>query len=166
MAVTSEKAEKKFTGWHMLLWLFGFFGVMFIANGFFIYYARTSWPGVVEESPYQASQNYNKTLAEAEAQNLRDWHMALSLKRRQQSVFLVIEARDSNGKALTDLDIEATVGRPVTEDFDHGLTLVTSGEGSYQAEIGALDPGRWRIELEASRQGELLFQTHEIVALK
>ena len=166
MAGKTEKAEKKFTGKHVLLWLFGFFGVMFIANGFFVYYARTSWPGVVEDSPYQASQNYNKTLAEAEEQKLRDWHMALSLKRRQQDVFLVIEAKDKDGKPLTDLTIEATVGRQVTEDYDHALTLSPAGDGIYQGEIGSLDPGRWRVEFEALQQGQLLFRTHEIVALK
>nr|WP_321458411.1 FixH family protein [uncultured Cohaesibacter sp.] len=166
MAVTTDKTEKKFTGKHMLLWLFGFFGVMFIANGFFVYYARTSWPGVVEESPYQASQNYNKTLAEAEEQKQRNWHMEMALKRSQQKVFLVITAKDKDGTPLTDLTINATVGRPVTEDFDHALTLAPSGDGVYQAEIGSLDPGRWRVEFEALQQGQSLFQTHEIIALK
>ena len=166
MAVTTDKAEKKFTGKHMLLWLFGFFGVMFIANGFFVYYARSTWPGVVEESPYQASQNYNKTLAEAAAQKQRDWHMQLALKRSQQSVILVVEAKDKDGQPLTDLTINATVGRQVTEEFDHVVTLSPSGTGIYQGEIGTLEPGRWRVEFDASQQGQKLFQTHEIVALK
>ncbi|WP_394700964.1 FixH family protein [uncultured Cohaesibacter sp.] len=166
MAVSSGKREKKLTGWHVLLWLFGFFGVMFVVNGFFVYYARSTWPGVVEDSPYQASQNYNRTLAEAEAQKDRNWHMEMALKRSQQSVFLVLEAKDKVGKPLTDLTVEANVGRVVTEDFDHKLTLVASGDGVYQGEIGTLEPGRWRIKLEAMQDGQPRFQTNETIALQ
>ena len=161
-----DKVQKKLTGKHVFLILCGFFGVMFIANGFFVYYARTSWPGVVEKSPYQASQNFNQTIAEAEAQEALDWHMGLSLKRRQNEVLLVVSARDSLDNPIKDLTINANVGRPATETFDHQLTLSSAGDGLYQASIGTLDPGRWRVSFEASQKGEVKFQSNDILNLK
>ncbi|WP_316859038.1 FixH family protein [uncultured Cohaesibacter sp.] len=165
MGTKSEKGEKKLTGRHVLYWLFGFFGVMFIANGFFVYYARSTWPGVVEDSPYEASQNYNKTLKQAAAQDARNWHLAVSFEKGGKDVLLSIDARDDKGAPLSDLTILANVGRPATEDFDHHLTLAPSSDGLYRAAIGSLSPGRWRVKIEALQQGLLQFQTNEIVTL-
>lgn len=161
-----DRKEKKLTGKHVLLWVCGFFGVMFIANGFFVYYARTTFPGVVENSPYQASQNYNKTLAEAAAQEARSWQMEMQFKRRGNDVFLVLSARDKLGNPLDDLAINANVGRPVTDTYDHQVLLQPNGEGVYQAQIGALDPGRWRISFEATQNNEVKFQSTDTVTLK
>ena len=162
----TETGEKKFTGKHALIWISCFFGVMFIANGFFVYYARTSWPGVVEKSPYTASQNFNKTITAAEVQEARGWQMALELKRRQNEVFLVVVAKDKNGNAIEDLTILANVGRPVTETFDHNLTLDRAEDGVYQAKIGTLDPGRWRVKFEALQKDEVKFQSLDTILLK
>jgi len=161
-----QGGEKKLTGRHVLIWICGFFGVMFIANGFFVYYARTSWPGVVEKSPYTASQNFNKTLSEAAAQDALGWAMSLEFKRRQSEVYLVVSARDKLGNAIDDLTIEANVGRPATENFDHNLTLEPTSDGVYQAKIGALDPGRWRVKFEALQKGEVKFQSLDTISLK
>ena len=161
-----QGGEKKFTGKHVLIWISCFFGVMFIANGFFVYYARTTWPGVVEKSPYTASQNFNKTLSEAAAQEARGWAMAMEFKRRQNEVYLVIIAKDKLGNPIEDLTIEANVGRPATEDFDHNLTLEAAAGGTYQAKIGNLDPGRWRIKFEALQKNEVKFQSLGTISLK
>ena len=158
--------EKKFTGKHVLIWLGCFFGAMFIANGFFVYYARTTWPGVVEQSPYQASQNYNKTLAEAEAQNQRSWHMDMQLKRSQSEIFLVIIAKDKLNNPLNDLTIIANIGRPTTEVFDQELNLQADGNGIYRAKVATLDPGMWRIKMEALQNDQVMFQTLETLSLK
>ncbi|SNY91940.1 Nitrogen fixation protein FixH [Cohaesibacter sp. ES.047] len=161
-----DASEKKLTGWHVLLWICGFFAVVFTANGAFVYYASTSWPGVVEQSPYQASQNYNNTLKEAQAQADRQWQMGIELKRRQNDVFLIVEARDKLDNPITDLVIEANIGRPATESFDRQLTLSSKTGGTYQGTIGTLDPGRWRIKLEALEDSEVMFQTLQTVTLK
>lgn len=161
-----QGGEKKLTGKHVLLWISCFFGVMFFANGMFVYYARTSWPGVVEKSPYTASQNFNKTLSKAAAQEARGWAMGMEFKRRQNEVYLVISAKDKLGNPIEDLTIEANVGRPATESFDHNLTLEGGPGGLYQAKIAALDPGRWRVEFEALQKGEVKFQSLDTISLK
>ncbi|PLW74899.1 nitrogen fixation protein FixH [Cohaesibacter celericrescens] len=166
MGTAMNKKEKKFTGKHVLIWLGCFFGVMFFANGMFVYFARSTWPGVVEQSPYQASQNYNKTLAEAEAQNERSWHMEVELKRSQSGVYLELLAKDKLNNPLNDLSITANVGRPTTETQDQELSLEAAGDGLYRAKVAALNPGNWRIKIEASQKGEVMFQTLETITLK
>ncbi len=92
--------------------------------------------------------------------------MTLEMKRRQNEVFLVVAAKDKNGNAIEDLTIQANVGRPVTETFDHNLTLDAAGDGVYQAKIGALDPGRWRVKFEALQKDEVKFESLDTILLK
>ena len=40
MAHTDTSEPRPFTGRDLLIWLGAFFGVMFIANGFFVYFAQ------------------------------------------------------------------------------------------------------------------------------
>lgn len=155
----APKGEKKLTGFHVLMWVLGFFGVMFIANGFFVYYANTSWPGVEVQSPYNESQNFSSKIADARKQEDRGWQLNAQLKRRQNDVYLVIEAKDKLGNALDDLVVKAEVGRPVNEQNDQKVALAGRGEGIYQVKLGALDPGRWRVKIEAFEQDILKFRS-------
>lgn len=159
MANQTQKPKKELTGKHVLMWVLGFFGVMFIANGFFVYYANTSWPGVEVESSYKEGQIYDQKLAEAREQQERAWHVDAQLKRSSGDVLLVVEAKDKLGNALTGLQIKAEVGRPITEVQDHKVDLSDMGEGQYRASLGTLDPGRWRVKLEAFEKDELKFKS-------
>ena len=57
------------TGRHVLAWLGGFFLVMFAANGALIYFALHTLHGEAMENSYDASQAFNKRIAEARAQD-------------------------------------------------------------------------------------------------
>ncbi|MCT4655946.1 MAG: FixH family protein [Cohaesibacter sp.] len=159
MTNPAEKPEKQLTGKHVLMWVLGFFGVMFVANGFFIYYANTSWPGVEVESSYKEGKIYDEKLEQARQQEERAWHVDAQLKRSSGQVFLVIEAKDKLGNALSGLDIKAEVGRPITDSQDHKLELVAEGNGIYKADVGTLDPGRWRVKISAFEKDELKFKS-------
>lgn len=159
MATQQKKPTKELTGKHVLMWVLGFFGVMFIANGFFVYYANVSWPGVEVESSYKEGKVYDQKLANAREQQERAWHVDAQLKRSAGEVVLVVDAKDKLGNALNGLIIKAEVGRPITEVQDHELDLVEKGEGLYTASLGTLDPGRWRVKLEAFEKDELKFKS-------
>ncbi|MCV6547136.1 MAG: FixH family protein [Cohaesibacter sp.] len=159
MANPAPKKQKELTGKHVLMWVLGFFGVMFIANGFFVYYANISWPGVEVESSYKEGQVYDQKLAEARAQQQRAWAIDAQLKRSAGDVILVVEAKDKQGNALTGLSIKAEVGRPITEAQDHKGDLSEKGDGLYTLSLGALDPGRWRVKLDAFEKDELKFKS-------
>ena len=156
---TENGKEKKLTGKHVLIWIFCFFGVMFIANGFFIYYANTSWPGVEVQSPYNESQNFDSKIEEARKQEARGWQLTAELKRSQNDVYLVVDAKDKLGNPLRDLTLKAEIGRPANEENDQKLELDGRGEGIYQAKLGPLDPGRWRVKIEAFEKDELKFRS-------
>ena len=130
-----------FRGRHVLMSLTGFFGVMLIANGLFVYFALSTFTGS-DSDPYRRGLHYNDTLAAAERQAEKGWQTSLSYDAAKRRLSLGLT--DAKSRPVTGLQIEAVVGRPVTDKEDHALSLKEEASGVYSAEI-ELPPGQWVI---------------------
>jgi nitrogen fixation protein FixH len=128
-------------GRHVLMSLIGFFGVMLIANGLFVYFALSTFTGS-DSDPYRRGLHYNDTLQAAVRQAEKDWQASLSYDaaKRRLSLGLI----DNQSRPVTGLQIEALVGRPVTDKEDRALPLKEEASGIYSADID-LAPGQWVI---------------------
>ena len=65
-------------GRHVLIGMIAFFGLIFLANGIFLYYALTTFGGGDTGSPYRSGLHYNETLAEAARAAERGWKAELT----------------------------------------------------------------------------------------
>jgi nitrogen fixation protein FixH len=126
-------------GRHVLMSLIGFFGVMLIANGLFVYFALSTFTGS-DSDPYRRGLHYNETLAAAERQAEKGWQSSLSYDEGKRR--LSLDLTDLQSRPITGLQIGAVVGRPVTDKEDHSLVLKEGASGVYSAEI-ELPPGQW-----------------------
>ena len=66
-----QTTGRRITGRQVLFGILGFFGVVFAANGAFIFFALDSFTGLATDSPYQRGIEYNQTLAAAAEQRHR-----------------------------------------------------------------------------------------------
>ena len=64
-------------GRHVLLGLVAFFGLIFLVNGVFIYYALSTFGGGDTSDPYRKGLHYNDTLAEAAREAEQGWDAKL-----------------------------------------------------------------------------------------
>ena len=64
---------KGIEGRHVLLGFIAFFGVIFLVNGIFVYYALGTFGGGDTSDPYRKGLHYNDTLAEAARQADQGW---------------------------------------------------------------------------------------------
>ena len=92
------------TGRHVLAWLGGFFLVMFAANGALIYFALHTLHGEALENSYDASQAFNKRIAEARAQDERGWKADVLTRAEGAGERVMVEFHDRNGAPISDLD--------------------------------------------------------------
>jgi nitrogen fixation protein FixH len=149
------------TGWHMLSIVFAFFGTIIAVNLVMAFAATGTFPGLVVENSYVASQHYDELLAKSQAQDAAGWQHELSIDEGQIDFRLATAA----GTPAADLTVTAYVGRPSTTREDRMLTLTPLGRGRYQS-VDALPPGRWELDLEARHGGELVFRTSNEVFVK
>jgi len=134
------RSPRPITGRTVLVIAVAAFSVVIGANLAMLFAATGSFPGLVVENSYVASQGWDARTA---AQSALGWEARLVHDGR------VLEARiaDRTGAPVTGLAVRATIGRPANSGTDRVLTLTGAG-GVYRAPV-VLEPGQWRIELTA-----------------
>ncbi|MGB3625456.1 MAG: FixH family protein [Henriciella sp.] len=141
--------DAKLKGWHVLLIMLGFFGVMFAVNGVFLYSAITSFPGEDVEKSYVQGLDYNSTLEARRAQAEAGW----TVRAGVEAGTLIVELGAAEGEPVSTLAVTATLRRLVTDADDLIVALQPAGSrGRYESELPGLDTGRWEILIEARRK--------------
>jgi len=137
------------TGRHVLLGLVIFFGIMFLANGFLVYYAVSTFSGGHRPNPYRSGLNYNETIAEAERQAALGW--AGQTDYDKSAGRLTLRLTDTSAAPVTGLSLSGTLVRPAVESDDRAVTFREWAEGVYVSDV-TLDPGNWVLSVESSKQ--------------
>jgi nitrogen fixation protein FixH len=150
-------------GRHVLLGLIAFFGLIFLVNGIFAYYAITTFGGGDTNNPYQKGINYNETVAEAARDTELGWQAQLTYGAAAGRLTLSLTDRD--GHNVSGLHFSGTIGRPATDREDLSTKFDEAESGTYAATV-RLAPGQWIVQLhsdELSRAGDPVFRLKQRV---
>lgn len=137
-------AGRPFTGRHMLLSMFAFFGVIIAVNLLLMVMALTTDNGLVVKNSYVASQDFNRKLADARAQAALNWTVEIAYA----DATTILTYRDADGQPVTGLHVRARIGRPVTDRDDRQVTLYEGAAGTYTF-AGLMPSGYWDIDVIA-----------------
>ena len=138
----------RFTGWHMLATMVGFFGVVIAVNLFMARMAIGTFGGTVVDNSYVASQQFNGWLEKARAQERLGWTVAMTLGADRR-----IEVRvAAHGAPLTGVTASAVAEHPLGRAPDVRLAFADAAGGALRATT-ALPPGRWLVRLTLWRGG-------------
>jgi nitrogen fixation protein FixH len=133
---------RRFTGWHMFAILVAFFGTVIAVNFVMAWYATHTFGGTVVDNSYVASQEFNRWLAEARAQDKLGWtnHVTLDADRH------VTISASAKGQPLAGLSAGAVARHPLGRAADIPLRFVAAGPGQLRS-TSALPAGRWLVHL-------------------
>lgn len=135
--------QKELKGWHVLLIMLAFFGVMFSVNGVFLYQAITSFPGEDVKKSYVQGLNYNDTLAARAAQAELGWRAEAGLQDDQ----IVFRLQDADGQDLSNFAVIGELRRSATRDHDQAVAFTSNVDGSYTTDALDLERGQWRLRI-------------------
>lgn len=135
--------EAKLKGWHVLLIMLGFFGVMFAVNGVFLFHAITSFPGEDVKKSYVQGLNYNDTLAQRAAQAELGWTAEAGWRDDQ----LIFRLKDETGEALSNMSVIGELRRQTTRSGDRAIVYTAVGGGEYIVEDATLAAGLWALRI-------------------
>ncbi len=154
------------TGRGVLLWLTGFFGLIFATNAAFITVAVKTFRGEDEQLPYLQGVEYNDTLAHRALQKKLGWQATISAVRHPDgSVRVGVSLRQPNGKAPPAERISGELRHPSDENRDQVLRLVSEGGGAYHADLPNVSRGIWDVVLKSDK-GNAPFEAVRRVLLK
>jgi nitrogen fixation protein FixH len=150
-------------GRHVLLGLIAFFGLIFLVNGIFAYYAITTFGGGDTSNPYQKGLDYNDRVEEAARDAELGWQAQLTYGAA--SGRLAFSLTDRDGHPVSGLHFSGTIGRPATDREDLSAKFNEAERGGYAAMV-RLAPGQWIVQLhsdELSRAGDPVFRLKQRV---
>jgi nitrogen fixation protein FixH len=163
----SDDEGRPFTGWMALAILVGFFGTIFCANAFLVFYAISTFSGEQEASPYEHGLAYDKDIAAARAQEARGWRVSVNALRPQSGAPALIDItmRDADDQPIQGLAVTAALEFPADKKLDRHATVNEAEPGDYRADA-SMRPGQWDLVIEARRDGERLFRSRNRIVLR
>ena len=146
-----------FTGRKMLIVMLSFFGVVIGVNLLMAWLAVRDFRGVVVDSGYVASQDFNADHARLVEQAARGWQ----IEARDVGGAAMLTFRHADGSPITGLRLTVRALRTADGRADTALTLVETGPGLYAANE-SLAPGRWQLAFIAEGDGPRYARTIDL----
>jgi nitrogen fixation protein FixH len=145
--MTHTALTRHFTGWHMLMIMTAFFGVVFVVNGVLVFSAMHSWTGLVVENSYVASQTFD-----ADTERLAFARKDLRHQLHYQDGQLKLDLKTVDGAPANATDVRVEIGRPADNSQDQSLALIGDGSGGYFA-TAKLANGVWTGNIKGRLNG-------------
>jgi nitrogen fixation protein FixH len=165
MSVSRRAKPRELTGRAVLLWLLGFFGVVFAVNGVLVKAATSTFGGVETMSSYKAGLQFKDEEAKAERQDDLRWHIDGTIMRdRSGEAVLDIAARDEKGAPVAGLKAVARLAHPADERLDHVIELTRTGAGQFHGHAAA-QRGQWELFVDLYRGDDRVFRSRSRVTL-
>ncbi len=166
MALFRNEKPRELTGRAVLIWLIGFFGLVFVVNGIMAKAAISTFGGVETQSSYKAGQMFEQEVKLAKAQDDLRWHVdgKLNLDRVGEAV-LDMTVRDAAGQPVGGLNADARLWHPEDSRRDHVIPMSKAGPGAFHGEAHA-QSGRWELIVDFYRGGQRMFRSRSEIVLK
>ncbi|WP_312164508.1 FixH family protein [Phenylobacterium sp.] len=147
--MTVQAARKPFrvTGWHVLISVIAFFGVVIAVDSLFLVLAYRSHPGQVSVTPYEDGLAYNRAVAQRRAQAALGW----SATAAPAESGVVVAIADAGGGPVAGLKLTGLLRRPATEAGEFALTFVETAPGRYHAPVRPA-AGAWDVHVQSQGQ--------------
>lgn len=151
VARTGPRKSDRFIPWYFV----GFFALLFMFDGVFVYLATSTHTGVVTEQAYQKGIDYNETIAAADARDALGWQSEITYSTDGQLNFSVQDAADG---IISGAKVVAEMTRPTHNGVDFDQPLQETAPGVYQAPIKFPLDGVWDVRIYVTWQ-QKQFQT-------
>jgi len=154
------------TGRKVLFGILAFFGVIFMVNGAFVYFALSSWPGLTTEKAYEQGRDYNQTLSGAEAQESLGWSSHIEFTADLERHVFRIMFKDNEGQPLSGLRVRASFQRPVGDGKVIVVVLPEVANGEYQSPVLFPLAGKWQANIEAGMNDDVRYHMRYTITVE
>lgn len=159
MTARTSGRVRELTGFKVLLMLLAFFGTIGTVNAVMVHYAVSTFGGVETENAYTAGLHYQAAIDGAARQGRLGWNVATELKPLADGgTELKLRPVDAAGKAVTGLDVGATLRHMADSRLDEPLVFIETAPGLYVATANA-GRGLRELDIELRRNGDTLFRS-------
>lgn len=149
-SIKAPSEKGRITGWHVLIGVVLFFGIVIGVDTIFMVQAYRTFSGEVASNPYEAGLAFNRTLAQRQREAALGWSASVATPNGKS---VVVKVADREGKPLDGLSLTGVLERPATETGRQTLNFRSLGEGRYAASA-RLD-GAWDLRAVARNASDM-----------
>ena len=151
----AEQAEGRARRSRWIPWVFVWgFGIVLAANGIMVFFAFDSFTGISTADSWQRGLAFDRQLEAQQRARTLAWRVAARLDPAAAGHRLTLAVHDRTGRPLSSAQVRAEFLRPVEPGFDFDIALRPLGNGRYDAPVGPLRPGQWRVRFRIAAAGE------------
>jgi nitrogen fixation protein FixH len=132
--------------------------VVSAVNGLMIWYALSSWSGLVSDSAYQEGLGFDRVLAESRAEAALGWKATIAYDPRGH---IAVQLADAKDQPLAGMALSLVLLRPTHEGFDRASPLREVAPGRYDATIRPPLPGQWDVRVTVKSAGKVRFHAEQ-----
>lgn len=165
--VAREPRQFRLEGWHVLVILMAFFGVVGGVNAVMLKMALATMPGLDARNGYDVSQRYNSEIARAHAQDERGLKVEATVTRSGEGARLVVVLRDQANGVVEGAIVSARLEHPALRTRDIAVELADITSGRYAARVPAIANGGWTVVITVrnTAEGNPVFVSRNRIAL-
>ncbi len=152
-----------FSGRKFLAILVGSFILVTAVNGVMIWYALSTFSGLVSDSAYAEGLGFDRVLAASRAEAALGWKANIAYAPEGRIVF---HLADDKGRPLSNLAVSMVMLRPTQEGFDRQASLGETAPGLYEATVRAPLPGVWDVRVAVASQGQTRFHAEQRILVE
>jgi hypothetical protein len=115
-----------------------------IMGGFLLYFAITSYDGLVVDDYYKQGKEINLVIERDHAATELGLHGSLQLEQAKGTVHLTLK---SHKQTMLPDKLELAMLHATRAGFDRVITLQRTPDGDYFAILPTLQPGRWHTQI-------------------
>lgn len=166
MILSPQKPKKEFTGRKALMWIVGFFLIVFTVNAIMATIAIGTWGGLETRDAYRKGIHYNDEIAAAAIQEKSGWeislkHSPVTLQGGRLDVEIIWPQSD-----LPPANVTAVITRAVTNAYDQEITLTKTGSNIYTAPLNLAQAGQWNVNILVKSADGPIYQLIEKIFIK
>jgi len=166
MSLSRSDKPREVTGRTVLIWLVGFFGLVFLVNGIMAKAAISTFGGVQTQSSYKAGQTFEHEVAMAKAQDNLRWKVDGKLDfERAGAAVLTMTVRDAEGQPVGGLTADARLSHPADSRRDRVIPMRKAGPGAFRGEAQA-HAGGWELIVDFYRGDQRMYRSRSEIVLK
>jgi nitrogen fixation protein FixH len=154
----SVAEPRPFSGRKFLAILVGAFVAVSAVNGLMIWYAFSSWTGLVSDSAYQEGLGFDRVLAESRAEAALGWKARIAYDPQGR---IAVQLADAKGQPLAGMALSLVLLRPTREGFDRAAPLMEMAPGRYEAAVRPPLPGQWDVRVTVKSAGKVRFHAEQ-----
>ena len=138
------RMNRRLNGYHVTAMFVAFFAIVIAVNLLMAHFATSTFGGALAENGYVASQDYNRFIADSEAQAKLGWDVVATEENAHLYV-TVTGVRDPRLSVLAE--------HPLGRKESMALAMLPVGEGTYRS-VERLPEGRWKLRIELTANGK------------